>query len=71
MIFQILEIGSWKWVTVIGIVGWVMVGIEVRWVVVKVQGSRWHWDEGGQHWSCTGWTWRWFIGSSGSSGVSE
>ena len=40
MIFQILEIGSWKRVMVIGIVGWVMVGIGVRWVVVKVQGSR-------------------------------
>ena len=40
MIFQILEIGSWKWVKVIGIVGWVMVGIGVRWAVVRVQGSR-------------------------------
>ena len=40
MIFQILEIGSWKWVMVIGIVGWVMVGIGARWAVVKVQGSR-------------------------------
>ena len=40
MIFRILGIGSWKWVMVIGIVGWVMVGIGARWVVVKVQGSR-------------------------------
>ena len=40
MIFRILGIGSWKWVMVIDIVGWVMAGIEVRWVVVKVQGSR-------------------------------
>ena len=48
MIFQILEIGSWKWVMVIGIVGLAMVGIEVRWVVVRVQGSRWRWGEGGQ-----------------------
>ena len=41
---------------VTGIVGLVMVGIEGKWVVVKVQGSRWHWGEGGQHWSCMGWT---------------
>ena len=68
MTFQILGSGSWKWVTVIGIVELVMVDIEERWVVVvRVQGSRWHWGEGGQHWSCTGWTC--FIGSSCSSGV--
>ena len=30
MIFQILEIGSWKWVMVIDIVEWVMVGIGAR-----------------------------------------
>ena len=40
MIFQILEIGSWKWVMVIDIVGWATVGIGVRWVMVKVRGSR-------------------------------
>ena len=40
MIFQILEIGNWILVKVIGIVGWVMVGIGARWVVVMVQGSR-------------------------------
>ena len=49
--------------------GLVMVDIEERWVVVMVQGSRWHWGEGGQHWSCMGWTC--FIGSSCSNGVSE
>ena len=55
MTFQILGSGSWKWVTVIGIVELVMVDIEERWVVVvRVQGSRWHWGEGGQHWSCMG-----------------
>ena len=40
MIFQILGSGSWRWVMVIGIVALVKVGIEERWVVVKVQGSR-------------------------------
>ena len=40
MIFQILGNGSWRWVMVTGIVGLVMVDIEERWVVVKVQGSR-------------------------------
>ena len=40
MIFQILGSGSWKWVTVIGIVELVMVDIEERWVVVMVRGSR-------------------------------
>ena len=40
MIFQILEIGNWKWVMVIGIVEWVMVGIGARCVVAKVQVSR-------------------------------
>ena len=39
-IFQILEIDSWTLVMVIGIEGWVMVGIEERWVVVRVWGSR-------------------------------
>ena len=56
MIFRILGSDSWKWVMVIGIEGWVTVGIEGRWVVVRVQGSRWHWGEGGQHLSCMGWT---------------
>ena len=41
---------------VIDIVELVMVDIKERWVVVTVQGSRWHWGEGGQHWSCMGWT---------------
>ena len=41
---------------VIGIVGLVMVDIEGRWVVVRVQGFRWHWGEGGQHWNRMGWT---------------
>ena len=41
---------------VIDTVGSVMVDIEERWVVVMVRGSRWHWGEGGQHWSCMGWT---------------
>ena len=41
---------------VTGIVGLVMVGIEGKWVVVKVQGSRWHWGEDGQRWNCMGWT---------------
>ena len=40
MIFQTLGNGSWRWVMVIGIVGLVKVGIEERWVVVKVRGSR-------------------------------
>ena len=56
---------------VIGIVGLVMVDIEERWVVVMVRGSRWRWGEGGQHWSCMGWTCLLFIGSSCSIGVSE
>ena len=48
MIFQISGIDSWTLVMVIGIEGWVMVGIGGRWVVVeRVQGSRWHWGEGG------------------------
>ena len=41
---------------VIDIVELVMVDIKERWVVVTVRGSRWHWGEGGQHWSCMGWT---------------
>ena len=57
MIFRILGSDSLKLVMVIGIEGWVTVGIGGMWVVVeRVQGSRWHWGEGGRHWSCTGWT---------------
>ena len=41
---------------VIDIVELATVDIEGRWVVVMVQGSRWHWGEGGRHWSCMGWT---------------
>ena len=34
----------------------VMAGNEERWVVVRVQGYKWHLDGGGQHWSCMEWT---------------
>ena len=51
----VLGLVGLDWV-VIGIVGLVMVGIEGRWEVVRVQGSKSRWGEGGQHWSCMGWT---------------
>ena len=34
-----------------------MVGIEERLVVMRVQECKWPLGEGGQHWSCMGWTW--------------